>query len=135
NEELLGVRRNVLIVDDDAHVRESLTELLEAHGYTAAGATDGRDALDYLERHPPPELILLDLRMPHMNGWKFRLQLERSRLLSGIPIVLLSGSRSLEAQALALNVDGHLHKPVDSKQLIATVQRYCGAGAVPGSEF
>ena len=129
-----GGRRNVLIVDDDAHVRESLTELLEAHGYSAASAADGRDALDYLERHAPPDLILLDLKMPHMNGWNFRLQLERSPLLSGIPVVLLSGSRSLEAQALALNVDGHLHKPVDSKRLLAIVERYCPAGEVPRRE-
>ena len=116
----------MLVVDDDEDIRSSVTDLLQGAGFAVETAKDGEDALEQLMTTTNrPNLILLDLKMPRMNGWNFRLQLERSPLLSGIPVVLLSGSRSLEAQALALNVNGHLRKPVESEQLFGVVRRYC----------
>src|SRR5205823_6375304 len=63
---------SILIVEDHADLRESLTEILEDEGYVVASAANGLDGLNYLQAHPPPRLILLDLKMPVMDGWEFR---------------------------------------------------------------
>src|SRR5262245_16146091 len=80
-------RRDVLIVDDDAATREILADLLQTLGYSAAGVANGKEALAYLERNPPPGLILLDLQMPRMNGFALRLELEHDPTLAAVPVV------------------------------------------------
>src|SRR5581483_10367318 len=111
----------------DRQTREALTDLLDALGYSSASAADGRDALGYLERHDLPDLILMDLRMPEMSGWNFRIQLQRSPMLCRIPVVVFSATPALEAQARALKVNDHLRKPLDPERLIDLLRRYCHA--------
>jgi CheY-like chemotaxis protein len=62
----------VLVVDDNPDTRDAVVTLLQISGYRAVGAPDGRDALAYLKGLGDPSLILLDLRMPVMDGWRFR---------------------------------------------------------------
>src|SRR5438105_9876835 len=84
----------VLVVDDDALTRQSLSELLEGHGYSVATANDGREALLYLEEQDRagtlPGLIVLDLVMP-VSGWEFRAQQQKQPALAAIPLVIISG--------------------------------------------
>src|SRR4051794_20026068 len=78
----------VLIVDDNNALRETLAELLEGTGYGVACAANGRQALDYLRTGGLPGLILLDVRMPVMNGWKLLKVLEADPALRRIPVVV-----------------------------------------------
>jgi CheY-like chemotaxis protein len=81
---------SVLIVDDDEDYRAVLGDVLEGEGCTVYTAENGRRALDVLERIHP-DLLVIDLMMPVMNGWDFCAALEQNPRLADIPVVILSG--------------------------------------------
>jgi len=117
-------RGSVLVVDDDAAVREGLLEFLRDEGYEALGAENGRRALDLLEEGEAPRLILLDLMMPVMDGWQFLA--ERARRAYPTPVVLLSGLSFIRD---APGVADFLCKPVDFAKLRDCLDRFCGRPA------
>lgn len=120
-------RWDVLIVDDDAAIRELLTQVLEDEGYMARSASHGGHALELLRaRRGKPKLILLDLMMPVMSGQDFRAEQQRDPAIADIPVVILSANRNIEARAEATNVDCYLAKPVDLDTLLEVLERYCG---------
>jgi DNA-binding response OmpR family regulator len=112
----------VLIVEDDEDLREMMAHLLTLEGFEAATAANGREALDYLQTSRP-ELILLDLMMPVMDGWEFRRQQQADPNLAPVPVIVLS---ALD-QARASNVDAaaFLKKPLDFDHLLDLVRAYC----------
>jgi DNA-binding response OmpR family regulator len=112
----------VLIVEDDEDLREMMAHLLTLEGFDAATASNGREALDYLQT-AKPELILLDLMMPVMDGWEFRRQQQADPKLAPVPVIVLS---ALD-QARATNVDAaaFLKKPLDFDHLLDLVRAYC----------
>ncbi len=84
----------VLIIDDDQDIREALAIVLESEGYEVAAASNGREGLDQAcGRHP--DVILLDLMMPVMDGWQFRAEQEKRPDIAAVPVVAISacGSR------------------------------------------
>lgn len=109
---------SVLVVDDDAHIREVARFALAKAGYTVELANDGAYALERIERGPKPDLIVLDVLMPELDG------LAVCRRLSGrVPIVMLS-SRGEEADrvlGLDLGADDYLAKPFSPRELVARV--------------
>jgi CheY-like chemotaxis protein len=116
----------ILVVDDDAAIREALTLVLEDEGYTVRSAANGRDALQLLRANEvQPQVILLDLMMPVMSGWDFRAEQQRDPTLAAIPVVVLSADRSLQTKAAMVQAQGYLAKPVDISVLIDMVSRYC----------
>ena len=127
--------RSILIVEDDADLREALSEVLRDEGYSVEGAGDGQEALDRLRRDPPPSLILLDLTMPVMNGWQFRAEQRQDPLLSGIPVVILSAGDHLAEQMAPLGIQDYVHKPIELDELLRTVERYLvdGQQSITGS--
>ena len=114
----------VLVVDDDADIRDTLQSILELYGQPVVTARDGADALVQLRGGVRPCLILLDLMMPRMNGAQFREEQLRDPAFRSLPVVVLSGDAKAEARAAALGVEG-LRKPVDLEVLLAVVGRYC----------
>jgi CheY-like chemotaxis protein len=113
----------VLIVEDDADLREMMAQLLTLEGFQAETAANGRDALEYLRRGDPPDVILLDLMMPVMDGWEFRRRQREDPALAKVPVVVLS---ALDAtRAVDLDEAAFLKKPLDFDRLLQLVRRYC----------
>ena len=113
---------NILVVDDDADLRQTLQLLLGDSGYLVTAAASGQAALDQLLAGARPDLILLDLMMPEMNGWQF---LERARddaTLAAIPIVIMTARKV--ADSLPAASQEVLRKPFDYAQLLSTIARY-----------
>ena len=86
-------------------------------------ARDGQEALDYLNSHPRPSLILLDLNMPVMNGWEFRRRQKADPRLADIPVVVVSAINDLAEGGDRMDAAGHLTKPVDLRTLLGVVGR------------
>ena len=127
-------RTRVLIVDDDEGTLDALGGLLEIEGYTVDRARNGREALDALAAaSEEPGLILLDLKMPVMDGWQFLAERAKDPATRRTPVVLLSG---LPYIPNAPGVADFLSKPIDGKRLLDCVRRFCGgpAAAVPRSK-
>jgi CheY-like chemotaxis protein len=103
----------ILIVDDDADVRELLRVALETEGYRVACVANGRDALDHLRSHAETCIILLDLLLPVMDGRQFRKAQLRDRSLAWIPVVVMSGSADPEQSARELGARRLVRKPLD----------------------
>lgn len=116
---------HVMVVEDDAGVRESIADVLRDQGYTVAEAGDGEQALTALENGIRPCLLLLDLMMPRMDGPAFWAIQQNDPALAKIPIVLMSASRELESTAQLLRVDRILKKPIGLADLMGTVSFYC----------
>jgi CheY-like chemotaxis protein len=121
----------LLVVEDDRDVRETLLRVLGDVGYDVRGAADGQEALDELRRpgEPPPALMLLDLRMPRMDGRRLQEEIARDPRLAGVPIqvvVLSADSRHLEEPELRGAV-ATLSKPVRLERLLSVIESFVGA--------
>jgi CheY-like chemotaxis protein len=112
----------ILVVDDDAAVREGVRALLESEGYTVATASDGAEAIEKL-RTEPVRLVLLDLAMPGVDGWQFLARRESEAGFPRAPVVLLSGLLFIRD---APGVADFIRKPIDSGRLLDCVHRLCG---------
>jgi CheY-like chemotaxis protein len=108
----------VLIVEDDADIRETLGELLEEAGYETDEAANGREALD-AARRARPDLIVLDLMMPVMDGWQFRTAQKSDPALAEIPVIVISAS----GPPGSIDADTYLQKPFPLDRLVAEVAR------------
>lgn len=116
--------RSVLVVDDDADIREQLAEILADEGYEVITAANGREALDHLHHGRRPALILLDLFMPVMDGWALHEELKKDPRLGDVPVVLLSGQGNAREEARRLDASACLVKPVPYPTLLGTVQKF-----------
>jgi CheY-like chemotaxis protein len=114
----------VLIVEDDSDLREMMAQLLTMEGFQAATVANGREALEYLNSGAErPEVILLDLMMPVMDGWEFRRRQQADPAVSGVPVIVLSALDP--ARAAAVSADAFLKKPLDFDRLLTLVRTYC----------
>jgi CheY-like chemotaxis protein len=112
----------VMLVDDNPAYLESLTEVLEGQGYAVTALPGAVEALDHLDRHDHPALIILDLAMPQVNGREFVTKLKETPGQREIPVLVVSGLYSA-AQLPRLAADAYLEKPADPAVLLETVAR------------
>jgi CheY-like chemotaxis protein len=117
--------KRVLLVEDDCLLREMASLVLAGEGYRVATASNGKDAIHRLRHFERPNLILLDLMMPGMDGWQFRQELKKDANLASIPVVVVSAADDLEKEASSLGAAAYLQKPVDGEKLIEAVRRCC----------
>lgn len=113
---------HVLVVDDDRDIRDSLLEVLEEAGYSSTGAEDGRRALAILQGDARrPDVILLDLQMPNLDGPGFRAEQLKLPELAKIPVVIVTADANAAKQASSLGVSRVLQKPLRLPQLLELI--------------
>jgi len=116
----------ILVVEDDASIQRALASLLDDEGYRVSTASDGAEALTQLARDAAPDLILLDLRLPVMDGWSFRVAQRRDSRLAAIPVVAISADGSAHAEAIS--AAAFLHKPFNAADVLSAIRRVLSEG-------
>src|SRR5918995_882567 len=109
----------ILVVDDERDIRSAVAEMLALEGYDVDEAANGADALAAVDRRRP-DLILLDMRMPVLDGWGFAAELRRRG--SQIPIVVMTAARDAARWAAEITATAFVSKPFGYDELIRTVE-------------
>jgi two-component system response regulator MprA len=120
-----GHHRPLLLVEDDEDVRDAIAASLRDEGYVVAEAENGWRALEWLRRNADPCLVLLDLWMPVMSGMEMRAQMVQDPRLAALPLVVVTAAGDGKAQAEEMGAIGYLRKPLDLRDLLETVERFC----------
>jgi len=126
-------RRKILVVDDEPTFVKLISQTLTHGGYEVLAAGDGQEALRLLFANKP-DLVLLDVKMPKMDGWQ---TCSRIRELSDVPIVMLTGKQKSEediVRGLDYGADDYLIKPVGSRELVARVQAMLRRAELPAPQ-
>ena len=121
----LPKHRTILLVEDDPDIREGIADVLRDVGRTVVEAQDGADALAKLDEVERPCLILLDLMMPHMDGWEFLRRLNEHPHAEQFPVLVLSAHSSVSAANVYPGVLGTIQKPFEVRTLLGWVRQVC----------
>jgi signal transduction histidine kinase len=113
--------KSILVVEDDFDIRETLRTLLEDRGYEVSTCSNGLEALTHLRSGRHTDVILLDLMMPVMDGWQFRVLQKRDPQLAPIPVLAISANGT--PKAAAIDADAYLQKPIDIDALLSAIER------------
>lgn len=116
-------KNTVMLVEDDEDTRTLLAEYLEFEGFRVIGFPNGAQALEYLEHSEPPAVIVLDMRMPVMDGAQFRSALLERPKLANIPAFVVTAFD--QSAAARLSVQKVFRKPVDLDAFVTALRRYC----------
>jgi len=120
----LETRTTILVIDDDDDIREVLATLLDEAGFRVVTAANGREALEHLREDPQPDVILLDLMMPEMDGYQFRAEQQRDPALRAIPTLIVTAG-TVTSRVEALGAEAILRKPVGLRRLVDTIRGFC----------
>ena len=113
--------RPILVVDDDPEILAMLRDFLEGEGFAVRTAANGAEALDTLDGLAPA-LILLDMRMPVLDGWGFAKRFRERQL--AYPIVVMTAAESARRWAEEIGATGYIAKPFDVNELLQTIERH-----------
>lgn len=125
-----GKKKTVLIVEDEQGIRSAVAEALELHGYEVIPAVNGQDAINALQTHQLPDLILLDLNMPVKDGYTFRLEQTGHPHWSNIPVVTITADTDFIGRLERAGCTAYLQKPFELDDLLAMVEKYCDLRSV-----
>jgi len=117
------MNKKVLIIDDDAHIRKLLHVILEAKGFTTIQACDGSSGIELALREHP-ELVVLDVMMPEMDGWEVCKLIRDDRQLNKLKILMLTARGTVRDRMIGkdiLGADAYMTKPFDIDELLSTV--------------
>jgi CheY-like chemotaxis protein len=118
--------RRVLVVEDDAGIRDMIEIILDSEGYEVVTATDGSMALELLEEEKQPDLILLDMRMPVMDGWEFARRYAELPYPKP-PIVVVTAAQDASRRATEIAAQGFLSKPFGIDELLTVIDSHFAA--------
>ena len=121
---------SVLVIDDDESIRDLLRMHLSAAGYEVHVAEDAI-AAGYLVLRSPPDLIICDINMPHMDGFEFVAALKADTTLPKIPVIFLTSNEEGDERGRQLGAVGYIVKPVRADRLLALVAQHVPGGALP----
>lgn len=122
---LRHARHTVLVVDDVDETREAIVTLLLTKGFDAVGAASGGVALELFAAGMRPCVVLLDVRMPEMNGWELWERMKTRDDLARIAVVILTAEPADHARAVKAGIRELLRKPVDGRALVDVIGRHC----------
>ncbi|NOZ59756.1 MAG: response regulator [Euryarchaeota archaeon] len=120
----------ILLVDDEPDIRYITRRMLERAGHSVVEAGDGETALDILRREPP-DLVLLDVRMPGMNGWEVCRRIKEDSTTGSIPVVMFTVRTSKDSvkRSRECGAEAHINKPFEREELLELLERILeGAG-------
>jgi CheY-like chemotaxis protein len=120
---LTPMPKQILVVEDDTSIRELLVELLQSEGYRVSSAVNGLEGLKYLQQNKP-DLILIDLMMPVMDGYSFRTEQLKNDEWSKIPTVVMSAEANAKEKMKSYKITAFLSKPVELDTILRTVASY-----------
>ena len=129
-------RKRILCIEDHPEMIELIQLILGRKGFEVVGAAGGRKGLQALEENPP-DLVLLDLMMPGMDGWEVYGQMRASDRLKEIPVIAVTAKAQEIDRILGLHVagmDGFIIKPFGAHELIASVERVLGSSVRPSTQ-
>lgn len=118
-------RKTILVVDDSESICTVIASMLGIAGHEAVTAFDGEEGVRMARLHRP-DVILLDIMMPVLDGWGVIRQLKLSPETAGIPVLALTALRLSEGQVEEAGFAGYLSKPIPSHRLLEEIQRACG---------
>jgi CheY-like chemotaxis protein len=120
----------ILVVDDDDGIRELLRLHLTSAGYEVEVAADAI-AAGYVVLKAPPDLIITDINMPHMDGFQFVAALKADSTLPRIPVIFLTSVEDGDSRGRELGAVGYVTKPVRADRLLSLVAQHVPGGAIP----
>jgi CheY-like chemotaxis protein len=121
---------SILIVDDDQSIRDLLRLHLSSAGYEVHVAEDAISA-GYMVLRSPPDLIITDVNMPHMDGFEFIAALRADRAIPRIPVIFLTSIDDGDLRGKELGAVGYVTKPVRADRLLSLVAQHVPGGAHP----
>jgi CheY-like chemotaxis protein len=128
---MAGKRKRILIVEDEPDTVTYLSTLLEDAGYDTVAAEDGDQALEKVKASPP-DLITLDITMPHKSGVRFYRDMKESSQWKSIPIIIVTGisadfEKFISSRRQVPPPEGYLSKPIDQEKMLSMVKQHLGS--------
>lgn len=117
--------KRILVVEDEQDHRELLKLIFNVHGFEVDAVGTTQEAMEMLNAHRP-DVIILDVMLPDMDGWSFSEQLKRNAATQSIPVMMLSASAHMQPRFETSCADDMLTKPFDEKELMAKVRHLLG---------
>jgi two-component system chemotaxis response regulator CheY len=114
----------ILVVEDDADIRATIAAILEMEGYSVELASNGEEAITVVS-HRRPSLVLLDMRMPVLDGWGFARVLRERGVR--VPIIVMTAAQDAGRWAREIGAQGYIAKPFDLGDLLSQVEQHAGA--------
>ncbi len=121
----MGAKKKILIIEDDSPIRETLVEFLEMEGFETTSAENGQVGLTRLQDEPAPNLILLDLMMPVMDGLQFRMRQLEDPKMRDIPVVIMSADGHAPQKIGHLGKVSYLKKPSNLQTILDVIANNC----------
>lgn len=116
--------KKILVIEDDIAIRELLVELLISEGYDVTSAVNGEEGLTRLRNDSLPDVILMDLMMPVMDGYGFRTEQLKNSKWSSIPTIVMSAEAQAREKLKPYHVNDFLSKPVELDTILSTIAKY-----------
>jgi len=118
-------KKSVLYIEDDSEMIDLVSLIIGRRGYDVVGAHGGREGLDLAQQNPP-DLILLDLMMPDLDGWDVYKQLKANESTSNVPVIIITAKSQAIDRVLGLHiakVDDYISKPFRPQELLDSIEK------------